>query len=109
MHDPGELLEDGPVAVRRLARRRYDLDLAALEKAMRRRAEAQAGVTRSRTEANRVSRTRGRSGPPSEEEKEAARALRADVQQAEAEARAAEADLAELLLGIPNVPLDRVP
>ncbi|MFD0430807.1 serine--tRNA ligase [Streptomyces zhihengii] len=109
MHDPGELLEDGPVAVRRLARRRYGLDLAALEKAMRRRAEAQAGVTRSRTEANRVSRTRGRSGPPSEEEKEAARALRADVQQAEAEARAAEADLAELLLGIPNVPLDRVP
>ncbi|MEU9472454.1 serine--tRNA ligase [Streptomyces avermitilis] len=109
MHDPSELLEDGPAAVRRLARRRYDLDLAALEKAVRRRSEAQAEVTRLRTELNRTSRARGRSGPPSEEEKEAARALRADVQQAEATARAAGHDLTELLLGIPNVPLDSVP
>ncbi|MFF5569117.1 serine--tRNA ligase [Streptomyces sp. NPDC012623] len=109
MHDPNELLANGPAAVERLARRRYALDPALLEKAARARAETQAEVTRLRTELNSASRARGRNGPPSEAEKETARALRADVQQAEAAARTAAAELHEILLGIPNIPLDSVP
>ncbi|MFD4528575.1 serine--tRNA ligase [Streptomyces sp. NPDC058470] len=109
MHDPRELLDDGPAAVRRLARRRYALDLPALAEGLRGRADAQAEVTRLRTELNRTSRGGGRSGPPSEQAKEAARALRAEVQRAEATARTTGQDLTDLLLGIPNVPLDTVP
>lgn len=109
MHDANELLAQGPAAVERLARRRYVLDPAALEKATRARAETQAEVVRLRTELNATSRARGRTGPPSEAEKATARALRADVQQAEAAARTAAAELQEILLRIPNIPLDAVP
>jgi seryl-tRNA synthetase len=109
MHDPRELLDAGQDAVRRLARRRHQLDLAALGAAQRARAGAQAEAVRLRTEANRATRARGRSGPPSEQDKEAARALRARVQQAEAEARTAADALSRMLLRIPNLPLDSVP
>ncbi|MFJ3223981.1 serine--tRNA ligase [Streptomyces sp. NPDC086783] len=108
MHDPQELLKDGPQAVRRLARRRHDLDPAALADALRERNGAQAEVTRLRTELNRTARAR-RSGPPTEEEKASARALRAEVQRAEAAARTAAAHLTELVLSVPNIPLDAVP
>ncbi|MGW2742956.1 serine--tRNA ligase [Streptomyces sp. NPDC001450] len=108
MHDPNELIEAGPDAVRRLARRRYDLDLDALSTALHARSATQAEVTRLRTELNRTAKAR-RSGPPTEAEKEAARALRAEVQQAEGAARTAAGELTELLLGIPNLPLDTVP
>jgi len=108
MHDPSELIEAGEDAVRRLARRRHDLDLDTLGTALRARSAAQSEVTRLRTELNRTAKAR-RSGPPTEAEKEAARALRAEVQQAEATARTAAAGLTELLLGIPNLPLDAVP
>ncbi|MEU5537980.1 serine--tRNA ligase [Streptomyces sp. NPDC020362] len=108
MHDAQQLIEAGPDAVRRLARRRYDLDLDALTAALRARAATQGEVTRLRTELNRTAKAR-RSGPPTEAEKEAARALRTEVQQAEAAARAAAAELTDLLLGIPNLPLDVVP
>ncbi|MFE1310981.1 serine--tRNA ligase [Streptomyces sp. NPDC058755] len=108
MHDPHELIEAGPDAVRRLARRRYELDLEALGTALHARSATQAEVTRLRTELNRTAKAR-RSGPPTEAEKEAARALRTEVQQAEGAARAAAGELTELLLGIPNLPLDTVP
>ncbi|MGW5329612.1 serine--tRNA ligase [Streptomyces sp. NPDC004014] len=108
MHDPSELIEAGEDAVRRLARRRHDLDLDALTAVLRARSAAQSEVTRLRTELNRTAKAR-RSGPPTEAEKEAARALRAEVQRAEATARTAAARLTELLLGIPNLPLDAVP
>jgi len=108
MHDPNELIEAGEDAVRRLARRRYDLDLAAVSGALGARSAANAEVTRLRTELNRTAKAR-RSGPPSEAEKEAARALRAEVQRAEAVARTAAGELTEMLLGIPNLPLDSVP
>ncbi|MGV9882566.1 serine--tRNA ligase [Streptomyces sp. NPDC003006] len=108
MHDPRELIASGPDAVRRLARRRYDLDVAALDEAHRGRADAQAEVTRLRTEMNRAARDR-RPGPPSEQDKEAARALRTEVQRAEATAKEAGKRLADLVLAIPNIPLDTVP
>ncbi|AZM55286.1 serine--tRNA ligase [Streptomyces sp. WAC 01529] len=108
MHDPRELIASGPDAVRRLARRRHDLDVAALDAAHRGRADAQAEVTRLRTEMNRAARER-KGGPPSEQDKEAARALRAEVQRAEAAAKEAGRTLADLVLAIPNIPLDSVP
>ncbi|MFF4036620.1 serine--tRNA ligase [Streptomyces sp. NPDC001816] len=108
MHDPHELIEAGPDAVRRLARRRHQLDLDALGTALHARSATQAEVTRLRTELNRTAKAR-RSGPPTEAEKEAARALRTEVQQAEGAARTAAGELTELLLGIPNLPLDTVP
>jgi seryl-tRNA synthetase len=108
MHDAHELIEAGPDAVRRLARRRHDLDVAALSDALRARTATQAEVNRLRTELNRTAKAR-RSGPPTEAEKEAARALRAEVQQAETAARGAAGALCELLLSIPNLPLDSVP
>ncbi|WP_255953406.1 serine--tRNA ligase [Streptomyces odontomachi] len=109
MHDPRELIEAGQDAVRRLARRKYGLDLAGLTAAQRARAEAQAEVTRLRTEMNQALRARGRSGPPSEQDKAAARALRTRVQQAEAAARTASEALTATLLTVPNLPLDAVP
>ncbi|NEB75759.1 serine--tRNA ligase [Streptomyces sp. SID14478] len=108
MNNLGELLRDAPATVRRLARRRHDFDPVALADAQQVRAAAQAEVTRLRTELNRGAKAR-RSSPPTEEEKEAARALRTQVQQAEAAARVGAARLTELLLSIPNVPLDPVP
>ncbi|MFE8944864.1 serine--tRNA ligase [Streptomyces sp. NPDC007856] len=108
MHDAHELIEAGPDAVRRLARRRHALDLDALSAAVRDRSAAQAEVTRLRTELNRTAKAR-RSGPPTEAEKEAARALRAEVQRAESAARKTSGELCELLLSIPNLPLDAVP
>ncbi|WP_030791438.1 serine--tRNA ligase [Streptomyces sp. NRRL S-920] len=108
MHDPRELIASGPEAVRRLARRRHDLDVAALDAAHRGRADAQAEVTRLRTEMNRAARERT-PGPPSEQDKEAARALRAEVQRAEAAAKEAGRNLADLVLAVPNIPLDSVP
>ncbi|MBV2355219.1 serine--tRNA ligase [Streptomyces sp. J2-1] len=108
MHDPNELIAAGDEAVRRLARRRHTLDLAAVDTALRARSASQGEVTRLRTELNRTAKIR-RSGPPTEAEKEAARALRAEVQRAESAARTASAELTELLLGIPNLPLDAVP
>ncbi|KOV69197.1 serine--tRNA ligase [Streptomyces sp. MMG1121] len=108
MHDPHELIEAGPDAVRRLARRRHDLDLDALSGAVRARSRTQAEVNRLRTELNRTAKAR-RSGPPTEAEKEAARSLRAEVQQAETAARKAAGELCTLLLSIPNLPLDTVP
>jgi seryl-tRNA synthetase len=58
---------------------------------------------------NQTSRTRAGSGPLSEEARAAARAVRAEVQQAESKARTAGQDFADLMLGIPNIPLDTVP
>lgn len=109
MHDPRDLITAGQTAARRLARRRFTLDLDALEEARRARAAAEAEVTRLRTEANRTSRARARSGPPTEAEKEAARALRAEVQRAEATLRETDRTLTGILLSIPNIPSDEVP
>ncbi|MFI6347324.1 serine--tRNA ligase [Streptomyces sp. NPDC050560] len=108
MHDPHQLLEAGPESVRRLARRRHELDIDALDGALRARALARAEVTRLRTELNHTAKAR-RSGPPTDAEREAARALRGEVQRAETTARTTVDTLNDILLGIPNLPLDQVP
>ncbi|MFJ4920611.1 serine--tRNA ligase [Streptomyces sp. NPDC088725] len=110
MHDPRELTEEGSEAVRRLARRRFAFDQEAFTAAYRRRAASQTEVTRLRTEANEAARARKKAGgPPTEQEKETARDLRAATQRAEAAARSAEQEFEALALGIPNFPLDGVP
>ncbi|GGS25368.1 serine--tRNA ligase [Streptomyces aureoverticillatus] len=106
MHDVRELLDLGPEAVRRLARRRHTLDLAVLEAAHRRRTEAAQTVSRLRAELKSAARGGGRPSPTA---REAARQLRERVQHAEAAAQRAEAELGELLLALPNLPLDEVP
>ncbi|MCX4554419.1 serine--tRNA ligase (plasmid) [Streptomyces sp. NBC_01387] len=107
MHDVRELIELGPEAVRRLARRRYGLDLTGVEEAHRRRAAALTSVSDLRAALKAASR--GHGGKPSEAAREESRRLREQVQQAESAAREAEAALTDLLLAIPNFPLDEVP
>ncbi|MFJ9343578.1 serine--tRNA ligase [Streptomyces sp. NPDC101733] len=109
MHDPSELLASGPDAVRRLARRRHHLDVAALSRLYETRNLARSETERLRAEANLAARNAGRSGAPSEEAKEGTRALRAEVKAAETALRAAERELTDVLLRIPNIPLDEVP
>lgn len=108
MHDPRELIERDPEAVRRLARRKFAFDREGFAAAYQRRAQAQGEVDRLRAEANAATRAR-KAGPPTEEAKEAARELRARTQTAEAEVRTAEEEFEALALGIPNIALDSVP
>ncbi|MBT3160100.1 serine--tRNA ligase [Streptomyces sp. CHA1] len=108
MHDVRELLDLGPEAVRRLERRRYALDTAGLEEAHRRRAAALADVSGLRAELKAAARGHG-GGRPSDQAREESRRLRERVQRAEAAAHEAETQLSELLLAIPNLPLDQVP
>ncbi|WP_405017543.1 serine--tRNA ligase [Kitasatospora sp. NBC_00070] len=106
MHDVRELIELGPEAVRRLARRRYQLELDPLAAAHRRRSAAVETVARLRAELKRASRG---GGAPTEQAREESRRLREDVQQAEAVVREVELDLEQRMSGIPNFPLDEVP
>ncbi|MDH6110597.1 seryl-tRNA synthetase [Kitasatospora sp. MAP12-15] len=109
MHDVRELIELGPEAVRRLARRKYQLDLTALWTAHRRRAAALDAVAQLRSEIKRASRGPRPAEGAAEQAREEARVLREGAQQAEAELRSAEAELEEILLAVPNLPLDEVP
>jgi seryl-tRNA synthetase len=107
MHDVRELLNLGPEAVRRLARRRYALDVDVLEAAHRRRAAALHRVSALRAELKTAAR--GHGGTPSPQAREESRQLRERVQEAEAAAHQAQTQLTELLLAIPNLPLNQVP
>jgi seryl-tRNA synthetase len=113
VHDVRELLEDEAAAVRRLARRRFPLDVAALRDARQARLAGVETVNRLRAELKSASRggrskeAAGRDG--GEDPRERGRRLREEVQRAEAQAREAEAALERLLLAVPNLPLDEVP
>ncbi|MFF4167783.1 serine--tRNA ligase [Streptomyces sp. NPDC001741] len=110
MHDVRELLKLGAEAERKLARRRYTLDLSGLREAHRHRSDSLATLERLRAELKKsgAGHRAGAEGP-SEDERERARSLRERVQAAEADVRAVEAALREQLLRIPNLPLDEVP
>ncbi|GAB6900511.1 serine--tRNA ligase [Kineosporia succinea] len=112
MHDPRALLDPGTEAVRRLARRGYDLDTAALEELLSTR---NAGIktaddlrAESKKAAAEVGRT-AKAGGDVTALKERARELKDQIKAAEESAEAAAADLRDLMLSIPNLPLDRLP
>ncbi len=111
MHDPRVLLDPATDAVRRLARRGYALDTSALEKLL---SVAQLGDPARAT--RRGPRPSG--WPPRCKSADAdarpalverARELKGVTAAAEEEHRTAEAELQELLLGIPNLPSDDSP
>lgn len=108
MHDVRELIEQGPDAVARLARRGHDLPLDEFTATHRRRTSLRESADRLRAELKRASRS-GPAGDGAESAREAARRLREQVQRAEAEVRAAERELTDLLRAVPNLPLDAVP
>ena len=110
MHDPRVLLDPTTDAVRRLARRGYALDLTALEKLLAARNAAIHRGDEARAESKRTA-TSVRSASPDERPVlvERARELKGVVADAEVEARELDAQLQDLLLGIPNLPADDVP
>ena len=110
MHDPRVLLDPTTDAVRRLARRGYALDLTALEKLLAARNAAIHRGDEARAESKRTA-TSVRSASPDERPVlvERARELKGVVADAEVEARELDAQLQDLLLGVPNLPADDVP
>lgn len=115
MHDARVLIELGDEAVRRLARRGYELDLSGLESLAARRASAITAVDQQRAESKRVAGEVGRAaksgGDPAavEELKVRARELKDGIRAAEDEVDAAESALREVLLRVPNLPADDAP
>ena len=110
MHDPRVLLDPATDAVRRLARRGYALDVTALEKLLSARNAAIHRGDEARAESKRTA-TSVRSASPDERPAlvERARELKTVVADAETEARDLDAQLQDLLMGIPNLPADDVP
>lgn len=110
MHDPRVLLDPATDAVRKLARRGFALDVTSLEKLLAARNSAIGRGDDARGEAKRVA-TSVKDASPEERPAlvERARELKAVVAAAEDEHRGLEAELQELLLGIPNLPADELP
>lgn len=110
MHDPRVLLDPATDAVRKLARRGFALDVASLEKLLAARNSAIGRGDDARGEAKRVAAA-VKGATPDERPAlvERARELKAVVAAAEEEHRGLEAELQELLLGIPNLPADELP
>ncbi len=110
MHDPRVLLDPATDAVRRLARRGFALDVTSLEKLL---AARNAAIHRGDDARAASKRTATAVRAASADERpalvERARELKTVVGEAEAEARELDAQLQDLLLGIPNLPADDVP
>ena len=112
MHDPRALLEMGPEAVRRLARRGYSLDLAGLEDLLSRRNKNIQKADELRTESKQVAQEVqriARDGGDAGAQKERARQVKDEIRGTETEQEQLAADLRELLLSIPNLPSDDAP
>jgi seryl-tRNA synthetase len=112
MHDPRVLLDPATEAVRKLARRGYQLDLEQLEKLLTQRTSAIQHIDRARAESKQVAsevQAKTRASEDVTAQRDRARALKAEIQEAEEQHRQFEADLHEFLLGIPNLPNDRLP
>jgi seryl-tRNA synthetase len=112
MHDPRALLDPGNEAVRRLARRGYPLDQAALEDLLSRRNASIKAADDLRAESKRVAQEVGvaaRSGADVMALKERARELKDQIREVEVTHEQAATELRDLLLGIPNLPLDSLP
>jgi seryl-tRNA synthetase len=112
MHDPRALLDAGDEAVRRLARRGFQLDLPAIESLLTRRNVAIKAADDLRAESKRVAGEVGRaarSGGDAEGLRERARALKDEIRDVEEQHEQAATALRQLLMGIPNLPLDELP
>lgn len=110
MHDPRVLLDPATDAVHRLRRRGHQLDLAQLEKLLGGRNAAIGRGDEARAEAKRTaSAVQSASSAERPALVERARELKAVVAAAEEEHRALEAELADFLLGLPNLPADELP
>ncbi|OLF18281.1 serine--tRNA ligase [Actinophytocola xanthii] len=112
MHDPRVLLDPATEAVRKLARRGFDLDLDLLEKLFTRRTATVSAADDARAESNRVAKEVGAAAKRGEDVtalREDARALKARIQELEDQQRTVAAELEEFLLGVPNLPSDESP
>jgi seryl-tRNA synthetase len=112
MHDARALLKLGEEAVRRLARRGYRLDLAALNTMLSRRNETIQKVNDLRTESKRAAaqvQATARQGGDTTSLKDRARRIKEDVRRTEADQERLASDLRTFLLDVPNLPLDVVP
>jgi seryl-tRNA synthetase len=112
MHDARTLLDPGTDAVRRLARRGYTLDAAALDDLLSRRNKSIRQADELRAESKRVAQEVGataKQGGDVTALKERARTLKDDVRGVEAEQDQLAEELRGLLSTIPNLPLDAVP
>jgi seryl-tRNA synthetase len=112
MHDPRTLLDPDTDAVRRLARRGFTLDAAALEDLLSRRNKSIRQADELRAESKRVAQQVGataKQGGDVAALKDRARELKDHVREVEAEQERLAAELRDLLATIPNLPLDAVP
>lgn len=112
MHDPRVLLDPKTDAVRRLARRGFELDMDGLEDLVSRRSQAIQRTDELRAQANAAAKEIGRTareGGDVELAKEHARKLKDEIQASDEAASAADAELHALMLTIPNLPADHAP
>jgi len=110
MHDPRALLDPTTDAVRKLARKGYALDVTSLEKLLSGRNSAIQRGDEARAESKRVATSvKGASAEDRPALVAHARDLKGVVAAAEEEHKALDAELQELLLGIPNLPVDELP
>jgi len=112
MHDARALIEMGPEAVRRLARRGYPLDLSVLEDLQSRRNRSIHSIDELRAASKRVAsdvQQAARQGDDISALKETARKLKEQIREIEVEQEKVQEELTNLLLSIPNLPDDRTP
>ena len=112
MHDARTLLDPRTDAVRRLARKGYRLDVGALQELSEARNAGIHSADELRAESKRVAASVGaaaRSGGDVAALKDRARELKEQIRAAETGHEEAATRLRELLLGVPNLPLDELP
>jgi seryl-tRNA synthetase len=115
MHDPRHLLDPANDAVRRLARRGYQLDVDQLDKVLSQRNAAIRRGDDDRAAAKRVASEIGSAARGADPDADVsalrlrAKELKAAIQEADAQHRQFEAELQDLLLAIPNLPSDDLP
>ncbi|MFF5337979.1 serine--tRNA ligase [Streptomyces sp. NPDC013181] len=112
MHDARALIDMGAEAVRRLARRGYALDLAALEDLQSRRNRSIQSADELRVESKRVAgevQRTAKQGGDITGLKERARELKEEIREIEAGQEEIQERLRGLLLSIPNLPADEAP
>lgn len=112
MHDPRVLLDPATDAVRKLARRGYQLDLIQVERLLSGRNAAIKRGDDARAEAKQLASEVQQTAKRGEDVtalRERARELKGLIQRTEEQQRQLDAELRDYLLGIPNVPSDELP